>query len=124
MAKMKRTLVFESPFATYREKTLLGEGGSGRVYGVEDDDSKIFALKCLDPQRVTTEKTKRFRNELFFCLRNQHDNILKVLDWGEVIIADIKCPFYVMPLYPKTLRALIENRIAHQKVLPLFSQIL
>ncbi|CAG0947515.1 serine/threonine protein kinase, bacterial [Anaerolineae bacterium] len=124
MAKKKKTPVFESPFNTYQEITLLGEGGSGRVYKVEDDNGKIYALKCLNPQRVTKEKTKRFKNELLFCSRNQHNNVLKVLDWGKAVIDEIKCPFYVMPFYPKTLRALIENGIAHQRVLPLFSQIL
>lgn len=120
----KKPRVFESPFNSYREIEILGEGGSGRVFKAEGDDGTIYALKLLDPNRVSKEKVKRFHNELSFCSQNRHDNIVQVLDWGDVIIDDTKCPFYVMPFYSKTLRVLIEARIESSKVLPLFSQIL
>jgi len=102
----------------------LGEGGSGRVYKVVDVDGKEFAVKCLFPDHVNTERKKRFKNEIRFCERNQHKNVISVIDHGLINLHDVRCPFYVMPFYPKTLRTLINDSIDHHKILPLYSQIL
>lgn len=118
------TPVFETTFGRYRGTTQIGSGGSGTVWRAVDDDGNEYAIKYLSPTSVTLEKTKRFRNELAFCSRSQHKNILRVLDWGYVVFRETKSPFYVMPLYSSTLRDLIARKIAHNKVLPYFGQIL
>ncbi|MEJ7577689.1 MAG: serine/threonine-protein kinase, partial [Pyrinomonadaceae bacterium] len=101
-----------------------GEGGAGCVYEVTDQESKTYALKLLSANVVSTEKVKRFKNEMNFLSKNRHDNIVAVLDSGFITDNDKKLPFYVMPRYRQTLRTLITSKIQIDKVLPYFSQIL
>jgi serine/threonine protein kinase len=115
---------FDTAFETYSVTGVLGEGGAGRVFLVRDGSGSEYALKCLFPARVTTEKKKRFRNEVTFCEKVKHLNIIRVVDAGVVLWDSIKCPFYVMPCYEMTLRGLLEEGIAHDRVLKLFSQII
>jgi len=109
MALRRKEIRFETAFASYRVQTILGKGGSGRVYKVSDENDREYALKCLDPKKATTDKLKRFKNELFFCLRNTPKNIITVLDYGLATIEGTTCPFYVMPYYLSTLRELIKK---------------
>lgn len=102
----------------------LGEGGAGRVYPVTNESKERFALKCLSPDRITTERRKRFKNEIAFCSKYEHLNIIQVIDSGLSIVNGTKCPFYVMPEFPMTLRKLVDERPSSDKVLPLFNQIL
>jgi len=122
MAKMPAS--FDSAFETYTVKEVLGEGGSGRVFLVTDEKGARLALKCLFPDRVSTEKRKRFKNEVDFCRNLDHPNVIRVLDSGLAILDKAKCPFYVMPLYPMTLRKLLDNGVRQEQVLSVFSQIL
>jgi serine/threonine protein kinase len=57
-------------------------------------------------------------------LRNEHPNIITVLDWGVIETSDGERPFYVMPVYPKTLQGLMNDSIPHERVLPYFEQFL
>lgn len=115
---------FESPFNVYSVTGVVGEGGSGRVFAVKDTDGRGFALKCLFPDRVNTERRKRFKNEIDFCSKQRHRNLIQVTDSGLAIWDGKKCPFYVMPLVPTTLRVLIDKKLAPDGVLPIFNQIL
>lgn len=115
---------FESTFKSYRKVASIGSGGSGTVVKVQDDNTLFFAIKYLSPDYLSTEKIKRFQNELAFCAKNEHPNIIKVLDWGYIIVKGRKCPFYVMPYYEKNLRDLLKTGIPTGKILPYFSQIL
>lgn len=121
MAKSPKT--FETPFDTYTEVALLREGGAGRVFEVKNDKGEAFALKCLSPESITAERRKRFKNEIGFCQRTLHRNIVRVLDTGVFEVKDVKCPFYVMPKCKGTLRNLVATTQSGQ-VLALFSQIL
>lgn len=108
----------------YQVEALVGEGGSGAVFKVTNPDGEPFAVKCLDPDRVTRDKRKRFRNELRFCQEHRHKNVVRVLDHGITHVKGRSCPFYVMPYYPATLRHLMKQGMPHNKVLAYFSQIL
>jgi len=119
----KQSQEFETPFDVYTQVGLLGEGGAGRVYEVQNDKGQTFALKCLSPDRITTERRKRFKNEIGFCQRTLHRNIVRVLDTGVIKLKGVTCPFYVMPKYKSTLRGLIGSTQATQ-VLALFAQVL
>lgn len=118
------TPIFESTFTEYRSVSQIGEGGCGTVWHVTDPEGKEYAIKHLNPSSVTSDKTKRFKNELAFCAKSTHKNILQVIDWGYINIKKVKCPFYVMPLFSGTLRRLITSGIPKEKVLPYFGQIL
>lgn len=115
---------FETAFELYEVQELVGQGGSGKVFKVTNADQKPFGIKCLDPDRVTRDKLKRFQNELSFCREHRHRNVVAVLAYGRATVKGRSCPFYVMPYYPATLRHLMKQGISHNKVLPYFSQIL
>ena len=115
--------LFETPFETYRATMKIGEGGSGRVYKTIDNTNAIYAVKALSPERISTEKIKRFKNELDFCRRNRHKNIINVSDAGVLFVGEVKCPFYVMPYFPTTLRAVLP-KLEHDQILPTFAEIL
>jgi serine/threonine protein kinase len=119
-----REIVFTTAFGSYQAQRVIGEGGTGWVYEVTDADGSQYAAKCLRPALATTTRRKRFRNECLFCERNEHKNVIRVLEYGTATIRDESCPFYVMPYYPTTLRGLMREGLDHEKVLPLFSQML
>ena len=96
--------LFETPFETYTVTKIIGEGGAGKVYEVSNASGDLFALKCLAAERITNERLKRFKNEIEFCQRCDHGNIVRVLDTGAAFVGGVKCPFYVMKLYTGTLR--------------------
>lgn len=114
---------FESTFNVYSVTSIVGEGGSGRVFAVKDMDGRVFALKCLFPDRVNTERRKRFKNEIDFCSKQRHRNLIQVTDSGLAVWDGKKCPFYVMSLFPTTLRVLIDKKLPPDGVLPIFNQI-
>ena len=121
----KKGAVYRTAFGEYRQVKKLGEGGCGTVYLVEDGSGQQHALKLLDRTKTTPERLKRFKNELFFCLNNQHPNILRVTDHGLYTPHDGKwAPFYVMPYYAKTLRTLMKEGIAPSDALPLIETFL
>ena len=64
------------------------------------------------------------KNELSFLARNEHPNIVTVIDHGVARGGEREGPFYVMPRYQCSLRQLMNERISSDAVLPLFSDIL
>lgn len=114
---------FETPYDTYIVEEVIGEGANGIVLKVRNLAGDSLALKYLKPAVAKSKKLKRFKNEISFCQKNEHPNILRVLDEGYQIIDDIKCPFYISKLYDGTLKKMI-GKITPEKVLPYFSQIL
>lgn len=120
---MAKRISFESPFDIYSVSNVIGEGGAGLVYEVTNTAGESFALKCLAPERVTAERLKRFKNEITFCQKQDHPNIIKVVDTGSSLIKYIKCPFYVMRRYSGTLRTRMRD-VKPDDALRVFSQIL
>ncbi|TDJ53214.1 MAG: serine/threonine protein kinase [Nitrospina sp.] len=121
---LKKPIIFETTFTTYTATEIIGEGGSGKIYKVTDESGKIWAVKLLDSAKATKEKVRRFKNELMFCLKNQHPNIVTVIDHGVFKDSSKSSPFYVTPLYFGSLRSLTNSGISPDKVLPYFSKIM
>ena len=123
---MTKTKQFEfiTTFSRYVSTHPLGEGGSGFVFEVKDDNEQRFALKILKKQGITTEKRKRFKNEITFCQRASHPNIISVIDFGVVLDESIAIPFYVMPLYDCSLRNVIKDGLKPEDTIQIFSQLL
>ena len=113
---------FHTATDTYTATGVLGEGGSGVVYKVADNDGAIFAIKLL--RSTDSQKSKRFANELNFCQRQNHENIIQVLGSGAFLENGKRQPFFVMPLYEKTLRQVMKEGLEAPRILPLFNQIL
>lgn len=121
---LRKPIIFETTFTSYIATEIIGEGGSGRIFKATDDSGKTWAIKLLDPGKATKEKIKRFKNELQFCLQNEHVNIVTVIDHGIFVDAKKLSPFYVMPFYNGSLRQFLRAGIASNKVLPYFAQII
>jgi serine/threonine protein kinase len=111
----------KTTFDTYSIEERIGAGGSGEVYAVRDSDNLVFAAKILDKGKTTSNRLKQFKNEIDFCSRGAHPNIIRVYDNG---MAKKGAIFYVMPLYPESLRDLITQGIDAERVLPYFGQVL
>jgi serine/threonine protein kinase len=119
-----KEIKFNSGFNTYLALNIIGQGGSGIVYKVKDENGDIYAIKCLDTNKSTTEKRKRFRNEISFCLKNTNKNILTIIEYGVTTINGKDTSFYVMPYYAATLRDLMKSGIPKDKIISYFGQIL
>lgn len=124
MAKAANETTFETTFGTYAVEQLLGEGGAGRVYRVRDESGSPFALKIMHGQGVTTEKRRRFKNEIGFLQSTRHDNLVRVVDHGIWTNAGERSPFYVMDLYEESLRMYMHRGISHDLIMSLYGQIL
>lgn len=124
MTPQKSKMTFETTGETYIVEGIEGEGGSAVVYRVIDSEGRPWALKRLRPEQATATRTKRFMNELHFCEKSVHKNVIKVVDEGFVLTGGAKCPFFVMPLYSSTLRKFMADGGKAGHVLPCFSQVL
>lgn len=71
-------------FGDYRVIKLLGKGGMGSVYLLENAGGARVAAKILDPATAGDhESRKRFLREAQLALGVKHPNLLKVYDVGE-----------------------------------------
>lgn len=122
MAKIPKS--FRTAFQLYERGEKLGEGGCGSIFRAESAAGESVALKILDPQKATLEKRRRFKNEVAFCQQSHHDNIIRIIDYGDVAIGGDHAPFYVMPVYPKTLRDLLVAGSAAGRAECIISQLL
>jgi serine/threonine protein kinase len=117
----KRGAKLSTAFEKYTIQRQIGAGGSGEVYEVFDPEGKAFAIKVLDQSKATRSRLQRFENEINFCSRTSHVNIVSVIGSG---VSHDGMTFYVMPLYPATLRGLISDGLSKDSILPLFGQVL
>ena len=74
MGKLKRKLTFETAFGLYVIDEFIGEGGAGRVFGGVGPDDTAVALKVLSEERASSDKRRRFKNEIAFLSRSKHPN--------------------------------------------------
>jgi serine/threonine protein kinase len=124
VAKLKKAITLETTFGPYAIDELLGEGGAGRVFGGASSEGAKVAIKVLSADKVTTDKRRRFKNEISFLARNRHPNIVSVIDHGIAALNDVSGPFYVMKRYDANLREVMRGGLPAQELLPLFSKIL
>lgn len=123
VSKLGKPITFETASAEYFADCIVGEGGAGRVYGARGPDGADVAVKVLTA--ADRDKRRRFKNEINFGLRNEHANVVTVIDFGLLTINNSTSPFYVMRRYGGNLRTLIrEKGIRPENTLSYFSQIL
>lgn len=118
------TDAFQTAFNTYTKGRKIGDGGSGWVYEARDSHGELWAVKVLDPARATPERLKRFKNEHLFSSRNQHPNIITMVDHGIATVRGTATSFLVMPRFDCSLRDLMREGIKPEQVVGYFSQIL
>jgi len=118
---LKKGEELKTAFDSYTVVGQVGAGGSGEVYEVRDSDGEPYAIKVLAPTRAGRDRLKRFRNEVQFCSKNTHRNIVQVVASG---VTGAGATFYVMPLYSGTLRQLMSGERPAPDRLRYFTQIL
>jgi serine/threonine protein kinase len=109
---------------TYTLQGQLGQGGSGAVWAARSEQGGTVAIKILDPTKSRKEVRARFRNEMSFCEGPHHPHVIRSLDRGFHEIGGQRWPFYVMPLYPHTLRTVMRAGLGHEQRLSIFAQVL
>lgn len=119
---MKKNTILKTAFDEYTIVEQIGEGGNGTVYKATDSDNSVVAIKVV-PKSISKEKLKRFKNEIYFCLKNPNDYIIKVLDNGVYSDGIQEYIFYVMPLYAKSLRQLMKDGISPDQSMKAFAEI-
>src|SRR5271170_2913059 len=100
------------PGTVYRVVRLIGAGGMGTVYDVEDTTiGKRYVLKTLHPQLGAREDlARRMQNEARTLARLNHPNIVEVFTAG-VTGDDLRLPYYVMErLNGQSLRLVLEKK--------------
>jgi serine/threonine protein kinase len=100
------------PGTVYKVLRLIGVGGMGTVYDVEDTTiGKRYVLKTLHPKLGAREDlARRVQNEARTLARLNHPNIVDVITAG-VTSDDLHLPFYVMErLNGQSLRVVLEKK--------------
>ena len=117
--RMRKNTVINTAFDNYKLIEQVGSGGNGRVFSAETSDGEKVAIKFVE-RNISTNKLKRFKNEINFCEQHTHKNIVRVLDRGHAFLDDKEYVFYVMPLYTETLKDKIKTGVPHDKVIEIF----
>ena len=72
-------------FGEYEVRSLLGEGGMGRVYRAVGPGAEEVALKVLRPELAGDEPfRKRFVREAAVAARVDHPHVVTTLEHGDV----------------------------------------
>ena len=117
----KRGSVLKTAFDTYTLLALKGAGTCGEVHEAVDSDGERRAIKVLHAAKSSATGLKRSASDFNFCFKSDHRHIMPVLDCG---LTGAKVPFYVMPLYPSSLRVMMQKGMRSESILPLFGKIL
>jgi eukaryotic-like serine/threonine-protein kinase len=81
----------------YTIESLIGEGGMGRVFAARQRvTGQKVALKVIRPGFVSSSSTRRFRAEIAFLGRLQHENIAQVFAAGDLVNEGVHQPFVAM----------------------------
>src|SRR5580692_4372434 len=100
------------PGTVYMVVRLIGAGGMGTVYDVEDTTiGKRYVLKTLHPRLGAREDlARRIQNEARTLARLHHPNIVEVITAG-VTADELKLPYYLMErLSGQSLRLVLEKK--------------
>lgn len=119
LTKMKKGTVIKTAFDEYTLQKQIGLGGNGRVFLAYDINNTKVAIKFVE-RNISSNKLKRFKNEIHFCETHNHKNVVKVLDRGYAFLDETEYVFYVMPLYDKTLRNKINDGLSSEQAVKIF----
>jgi eukaryotic-like serine/threonine-protein kinase len=100
------------PGTVYKILRLIGAGGMGTVYDVEDTTiGKRYVLKTLHPKLGAREDlVRRIQHEARTLARLHHPNIVEVITAG-VTADELRLPYYLMErLSGQSLRLILEKK--------------
>lgn len=107
----------------YRVLSLLGRGGMGVVYKVEQIYLGIeLALKTINQSSLTDVAVRRFQAEARAVFALNHPNVISVHDFG---LLDDHTPFLAMEIVEgTTLSSLLKRRVLTvEEAIPIFIQV-
>ena len=81
----KKGEILKTAFETYAIRGQRGCGGSGEVYEITDGEGSVFAAKILDQAKATRSRLKRFQNEISFCSKIAHRNIVEAGEAHDIV---------------------------------------
>lgn len=99
------------------------DSANGEIWRVVDKDKNKFIAKILN-KNISTEKLKRYRNEINFCRKNSNKHVIEIIDNGIKNINGTDYMFYIMPEYDCDFRKLMKEKINTSNILMYFNQIL
>ena len=117
--KIKKGTTIKTAFDEYTLIEQVGAGGNGRVFSATNGAGERVAVKFVE-RSIGGDKIKRFKNEISFCERHSHKNIVAIIDRGYAYLDDKDYVFYVMPLYAESLKKKIKAGIPHENILDIF----
>ena len=116
---MKKGAIVKTTFDEYTLIKQIGQGGNGKVFSATNGNGDSVAIKFVE-RNVSANKLKRFKNEIYFCERHEHKNIVEILDRGYITLDNIEYVFYVMPLCAETLRDKMKAKINPEDAVTIF----
>ena len=121
--KLKNGAAVKTAFDEYTIIKQVGAGGNGRVFSAQNSNGESVAIKFIE-RNVSSDKLKRFKNEIYFCEQHKHKNIVEIQDRGYAVLDDKEYVFYVMPLYKETLRDKMKTNLSPEEVVVIFTGLL
>ncbi|MGH9970783.1 MAG: protein kinase domain-containing protein [Pyrinomonadaceae bacterium] len=94
---------------------FLGAGANGSVYQASNHKTgEPVAIKFLAPREKLSPKQSEslrnnFKNELKKLQELEHENIVRVLDWGDYDYRRQRIPFMILEYLPQDLRAMLKR---------------
>lgn len=108
--RLSKGASISTAFDDYELIKQVGQGGNGRVFSAKDSDRNDVAIKFVE-REISERKYERLKNEINFCEKNEHKNIVHIIDHGIARFSGKDYVFYVMPLFPVTLEKKIKSGI-------------
>lgn len=107
----------------YKQKQKVLDSSNSEIWIVQDEDNNEYIAKILN-KNISTEKMKRYRNEVNFCRNYKNKHLIEVIDNGIKKIDGKNYMFYIMPKFDGDFRELMKKGIDESKILDYFNQIL
>ena len=101
---IKAGTLFYSTYDEYEIISQIGQGGNGTVFKAKNGGGILYAIKTISAN-VQAKVIARFKNEIEFCKKYDHKNVIKIIDSGRLKNDTVDIIFCVMPLYDQIGRA-------------------
>ena len=107
----------------YLKIEKVTDSANAEIWLVKDEEDREYIAKVLN-KNISTEKLKRYRNEINFCKCNRNPHLIEIIDNGITNINNEDYMFYIMPKYNSDFRELMSIGINEEQILFYYNQIL
>ena len=117
--KLGKGTIILTAFDDFTLDKQIGQGGNGKVFSAKDSKGNDVAIKFVERDE-SDKKFKRLKNEINFCEKCKSNSIVHIIDRGVALLGGTMYVFYVMPLYPDTLRDKINKGLSPDEAIRIF----